>query len=211
MITADPIFDAAAFKALAGATDAQIADLESFRALLADWNHRMNLVGPSAMPNFWSRHVWDSAQLQSFMPDAKIWADVGAGAGFPGIVLAILMKQTAGSTVHLIESMAKRCRFLSHVVDRLDLPAKVHNRRAEEVSLRGVQVVTARACAPMTRLLGFCWPLLKEGASGLFLKGQSLDTEMEEAEKAWRFKATIFPSRSDVSGSIVKIEGLSRA
>ena len=71
----------------------------------------MNLVGPSALAEFWSRHAWDSAQLQQFAPDARVWADLGAGAGFPGLVLAILLKDTPGTTIHLVESMAKRCRF----------------------------------------------------------------------------------------------------
>ncbi len=188
-----------------------MADLEAYRVLLADWNNRMNLVGPSALQSFWLRHAWDSAQLKTLAPEAKTWADVGAGAGFPGVVLAILLKQTPGATVHLIESMTKRCRFLTEVVERLGLNAEVHNVRAESVRLKGVDVVTARACAPLPRLLAFSWPLLRGGAFGLFLKGQSLGGELEEAQKAWIFKASVSPSRSDPTGAIVKIEDLSRA
>ena len=210
MILAEASFGAEDFRALVNATDPQMADLEVYRAILTEWNERMNLVGPSAMPMFWLRHAWDSAQLRTIMPEASVWADVGAGAGFPGLVLAILMKQTPNAAVHLIESMAKRCRFLSHVIEQLGLPAKVHHARAETVALRHVEVVTARACAPMTRLLDLSWPLLRQGAPGLFLKGQGLGGELVEAKKVWSFQETVFPSRSDPSGAIVKIEGVAR-
>src|SRR5271170_1143915 len=135
-------FGAAEFAAKTGAADGQMADLERYRALLAEWNERMNLVGPSAMETFWSRHAWDSAQLLAFAPEAKVWADIGAGAGFPGLVLAILLKDTPNAKVHLVESMAKRCRFLSEMVSSLSLPAVVHNARAETVRIDGVEVVT---------------------------------------------------------------------
>jgi 16S rRNA (guanine527-N7)-methyltransferase len=207
----DQPFEEAAFSAAAGATQAQMADLESYRALLAEWSERMNLVGPSAMDAFWSRHAWDSAQLAFAAPEARVWADVGSGAGFPGVVLAILLKSLPGARVHLIESMHKRCRFLEEVLRRLELPAIVHHARAEALDLKGVEVVTARACAPLDRLLEYCWPLLKQGAVGLFLKGEKVDAEMVEAKKLWRFKASTTPSKSDSSGVILKIESLSRA
>jgi 16S rRNA (guanine527-N7)-methyltransferase len=143
------VTDAASFQAATAASPQQMADLEAFRALLAEWNEVMNLVGPSALAEFWPRHAWDSAQLLKLHPEALTWADLGAGAGFPGLVLAILLKGRANAHVHLVESMAKRCRFLSEVVKTLDLPAAVHNRRAEELKLK-VDAVTARACAPTT-------------------------------------------------------------
>ena len=104
----------------------------------------MNLVGPSALAAFWLRHAYDSAQLLFLAPEALTWADLGAGAGFPGIVLAIKLKGREGAHVHLVESMAKRCRFLSEVVAALDLPATVHNVRAESLEIK-VDAVTARA------------------------------------------------------------------
>jgi 16S rRNA (guanine527-N7)-methyltransferase len=203
-------FGAEDFKAKTDAGAPQMADLETYRGLLADWNGRMNLVGPSAMEAFWLRHAWDSAQLRALAPDAKVWADVGAGAGFPGIVLAILLKSIPGAEVHLVESMAKRCRFLREVVQRLGLPATVHNARAEETRLPGIEVVTARACAPTARLLQFTEPFFKRGAIGLFLKGKEVDAELIEAKKMWRFRAELSPSLSDPSGRILKVEALSR-
>ncbi|HEY2661734.1 MAG TPA: 16S rRNA (guanine(527)-N(7))-methyltransferase RsmG [Caulobacteraceae bacterium] len=202
-------FGATEFQAMMGASDAQMADLEQFRVLLFDWNTRMNLVGPSAEAEFWSRHVLDSAQLLTHAPDALSFADLGAGAGFPGIVLACLLKGRDGAEVHLVESMAKRCRFLSEVVRVLDLPAVVHNARAEDLTLR-VDVVTARACAPMVRLLGYAQPYLKRGAVGLFLKGQDVEAELAEAAISWSFESHLTPSLSHTQGRIVELKKVSR-
>ena len=188
-----PGLSADAFAELAGATPAQLADLEQFRVLLVDWNSRMNLVGPATLPDFWSRHAWDSAQLLRLAPDALTWADLGAGAGFPGLVLAVLGKGRPSFHVHLVESTAKRCRFLTEVVDALDLPATVHNARAESLTLK-VEVVTARACAPLWRLLGHAEPYLQAGALGLFLKGQDVAVEMSEATRYWVFDADVVGS-----------------
>ena len=200
-------FGAAAFQAATLATPAQMADLEAFRAHLADWNTRMNLVGPSALADFWLRHAFDSAQLLTLAPDANRWADLGAGAGFPGLVLAILLKDRPGAKVHLIESMAKRCRFLSEMVETLALPALVHHARAEDLDM-SVDVVAARACAPLVRLFGYAQPYLKRGAVGLFLKGQDVVAELEAATISWRFEADLIDSLSHTDGHIVCIRKL---
>jgi 16S rRNA (guanine527-N7)-methyltransferase len=203
------LFDAGAFQARVGASAAQMADMHAFRDLLIEWNGRMNLVGPSALGEFWRRHAFDSAQLCEIEPQARTWADLGAGAGFPGLVLAILTKHRPEAHVHLVESVAKRCRFLQTVVDALALPATVHNARAEDLSLR-VDVVTARACAPMARLLGYAWPYLRADAVGLFLKGQDVGFELQEAARYWKFVADLIPSLSYSEGRIVRVKGVSR-
>ena len=203
------VTDAASFAAATGAGPTAMADLEAFRALLEDWNGRMNLVGPSALAEFWPRHAYDSAQLLALAPDALGWADLGAGAGFPGIVLAILLKDRPGARVELVETLQKRCRFLQAVVDALSLPATVHNGRAETQQMK-VDVVTARALAPMERLLGYAEPYLKRGAVGLFLKGQDVASELTEATKCWKFEASTTPSLSHPQGRIVRIKGLAR-
>ncbi|HWA61563.1 MAG TPA: 16S rRNA (guanine(527)-N(7))-methyltransferase RsmG [Caulobacteraceae bacterium] len=200
----------AQFAALAGAEDEQVADLARFLEILRDWNARMNLVGASTLDAFWSRHAWDSAQLLRLAPDALTWADLGAGAGFPGVVLAILLKGREEAMVHLVESMAKRCRFLTETAGALALPARVHNARAEDLKLK-VDVVTARAVAPLTRLLGFAQPYIARGATGLFLKGQDADAEIAEARQMWRFEVDVLPSLSDPRGRILRIERLARA
>lgn len=190
-------------------------DLHRYFDLLSTWNGRMNLVGPSALASFWPRHAWDSAQLLDHAPEARVWADIGAGAGFPGLVLAILIKPRDRAHVHLVESMAKRCLFLREVAADLDLPVTVHNHRAEEVALPAVQVVAARAVASMPKLLGFAAPLLAgrrpDQTIGLFLKGTSAEEELTEARQMWDFDAELLPSRSDPSGRIVRIERLRRA
>jgi len=200
-------FDAAAFQAATGASDAAMADLEAYRALLADWNGRMNLVGPSALEDFWLRHAYDSAQLLALAPRALRWVDIGPGAGFPGVVLAILLKGRAGAVVHLVESMIKRCRFLEAVVAELGLPAELHNARAEDLSI-DCDVVVARACAPLVRLFGYARPYLKRGAVGLFLKGQDVASELEAATISWRFKADLIVSLSHTEGRIVRVKRL---
>lgn len=204
-----PLLDAAGYQALTGATEAQMADLVAFQTLLAEWNAVMNLVGPLTLATYWTRHALDSSQLLALAPEARTWADLGAGAGLPGVVLAIRLKGREGATVHLVESMTKRCRFLEVAAKALDLPIEIHNARAEALRLK-VDVVTARACAPMTKLLGFAEPYLNRGATGLFLKGQDVAAELTEAMKAWAFASELLPSQSDPRGRVVQVKRLSR-
>jgi 16S rRNA (guanine527-N7)-methyltransferase len=204
------VVDAGSFARASAATPSQVADLERYRGLLAVWNERMNLVGPATLEVFWNRHAWDSAQLLSLAPDARVWADLGAGAGLPGVVLAVMGKGREGFHVHLVESMAKRCRFLTEVVSELDLPATIHNSRAEDLQL-AVDIVTARACAPLSRLLGYARPYLKAGTMGLFLKGQDVAAELAEASRSWELEADTIQSRSDARGRIVRVRRLGRA
>ena len=143
-------------------------------------------------------------------PEALTWADLGAGAGFPGVVLAILMKGREGAHVWLIDSLGKRCRFLQEIVDTLDLRATVIIGRAEEQQVT-CDVVTARAVAPMEKLLGYAQPYFQRGAQGLFLKGERAESELIEARKSWHFEAELAPSQSDARGRIVTIRSLRRA
>jgi 16S rRNA (guanine527-N7)-methyltransferase len=200
----------AIFQQKTQATPEQMADLEAFRLRLAEANEVMNLVGPDSLPDFWNRHAWDSAQLLTHAPDALTWADLGAGAGFPGVVLTILLKGREGSHVWLIDSLGKRCRFLQEIVNALGLPATVLNGRAEEQRVR-CDIVTARAVAPMDKLLGYAQPYFERGAQGLFLKGEKAESELLEARKSWHFQAELVPSQSDARGRIVTVRSLKRA
>ena len=200
-----------AFASATGASSAEMGDLESFRALLGEWNTRMNLVGPSGLTQFWLRHAYDSAQLLHVEHSVRSWADVGAGAGFPGVVLAILSKRRGDARVHLIEATGKRIRFLETVCNALALPAMVHHGRAEALAPPAdIEVVTARACAPLTRLLGYTESFFQAGARGVFLKGREVEAEVSEAQRSWKFRAELLPSHSDPSGRILRIEGLTR-
>ena len=197
------------FQALTGAWPERMADLEAFRELLVETNEVMNLVGPDSLPDFWNRHAYDSAQLLDLAPQAKTWADLGAGAGFPGVVLAILLKGRADSHVWLIDSLRKRCRFLQEVVDELDLPATVVWGRAEDQAIK-VDVVTARALAPLEKLLGYAQPYMARGAQGLFLKGEKAELELQEARKVWQVDGDLSVSRSDPRGRILTVRTLRR-
>jgi len=197
------------FQTLRGATPAQMADLETLIDRLTIANAVMNLVGPDSLAEVWSRHVLDSAQLLDLAPGAGTWADLGAGAGFPGLVLAILLKDQADSHVWLIDSLGKRCRFLQTVVETLSLRATVVNGRAEDQRIK-VDVVTARALAPMDRLLGYAQPYLQRGAQGLFLKGEKAEAELIQARKVWQFDSDLSVSRSDPRGRIVSVRSLRR-
>jgi 16S rRNA (guanine527-N7)-methyltransferase len=198
------------FQTLRSATPAQMADLGTLIERLTAANAVMNLVGPDTIPDVWNRHIFDSAQLLDLVDEAATWADLGAGAGFPGLVLAILLKERADSHVWLVDSLGKRCRFLQEVVDALSLRATVVNGRAEDQRIK-VDVVTARALAPMDRLLGYAQPYLQRGAQGLFLKGEKAEVELIEARKVWQFDSSLSVSRSDPRGRIVSVRSLRRA
>jgi len=197
------------FQGLTGAAPDRMADLEVFLTRLTEANAVMNLVGPASLSDFWNRHAWDSAQLMDHGGLARTWADLGAGAGFPGLVLAILLKDRPQSHVWLIDSLQKRCRFLQAIVDDLSLPATVVWGRAEEQAIK-VDIVTARAVAPLTRLFGYAQPYLSRGAQGLFLKGEKAETELQEAREVWQVDADLSASRSDPRGRIVTVRSLKR-
>lgn len=179
-----------------------------FVDLLLEWNERLNLVAPSTLADVWHRHLWDSAQLAPLMPEGtKTIVDLGSGAGFPGMVLAILLADR-GITVHLIDSTRKKCRFLEAVAEATGAPAQVHWARAEDLKGLKADVVTARAVAPLDRLFPLAHPFFRPDTVGLFLKGRSLNDELTLATKSWRLDATPIPSRSDPSGFVLRVTGL---
>jgi len=187
-----------------------IARLEGHRRLLAEWSQRMNLVGPKELEAFWSRHALDSAQLLALAPQAKSWVDLGSGAGFPGLVVAALVADAPGSVVHLVESTGKKAAFLRAVAEELALPVTVFNERIEAFGAgQGpYDVVTARALAPLPRLIAYAKPILDRGAIGLFHKGADLDAELAAANDALNggaFRADVLESLSDPRGRIVRI------
>lgn len=174
---------------------------------LTGWNERLNLVAPSTIPDVWRRHLWDSAQLVSLVPEgAKTLVDLGSGAGFPGLVLAILRPDL---DVHLVESIQKKCRFLEAAAEVTETRLTVHCTRAEDLLRLKADVVTARAVAPLERLFPLAYPFFKPGTIALFLKGKALNDELTLAAKSWRLDATPVPSRSDPSGTVLRVTGLS--
>lgn len=182
------------------------ARLDRFVALLREWQARTNLIASSTVAEIWTRHIADSLQLLALAPQAKVWADLGTGAGFPGLVLACALAERPDASVHLVESNQKKAAFLREAVRMTGAPAKVHAERIEEfVTSDPVDVVTARALAPLKNVLALAQPLLKTGAIGLFLKGQDVEAELTEASKYWTIAATLVPSKTSQAGRVVVI------
>jgi 16S rRNA (guanine527-N7)-methyltransferase len=185
--------------------------LDRFVATLLAWQRRMNLVASPTEATLWTRHVADSLQLPELAPEARIWADLGAGGGFPGLVIACGLADIPGAHVHLVESNGKKAAFLHEAVRVTGVPATVHARRIEDFVKNApvpIDVVTARALAPLRKLLTLAYPLLKTGALGLFPKGQDVARELTEAAKCWKIQASLSPSRTDPKAQIVIVRGL---
>jgi 16S rRNA (guanine527-N7)-methyltransferase len=188
--------------------------LDQYVALLTRWQGIKNLVGPSTLASVWTRHIADSAQLVALAPDARTWLDLGSGAGFPGLVVAILLRERPGFHVHLVESNGRKCAFLREVARSLRLPVTVHDGRIEAVLPRlggPVDVVSARALAPLRELIGLTESLLTTGTPGLFPKGQDVGDELTGASKYWRIQASTVASRTDPKARIVVVTQVSRA
>jgi 16S rRNA (guanine527-N7)-methyltransferase len=186
--------------------------LESVVALLERWQAIHNLVGPGTLDDVWERHIADSAQLVDLFPAARRWLDLGSGAGFPGLVIAILLRGVEGASVALVESNQKKCAFLREAVRVTGAPAEVVCDRIESVAKRWAEpldVVTARALAPLPVLCGLVAPLLSRGAVGVFHKGRGLDVEIRDARQTWDIDLVEHGSRVG-EGTLVEIRRLRR-
>ena len=187
--------------------------LDRFAETLLAWQQRINLIAPSTEPKLWTRHIADSLQLLALAPQAKIWVDLGSGGGFPGLVIACALADKPGARVHLVESSTKKAAFLREAARATGAPAEVHAVRIEdfvENLAMPVDVVTARALAPLVRLLTATYPLLKTGALGLFPKGQDVDAELTEAAKCWSIQSSLAPSLTDPKAKIVRATGIEK-
>jgi 16S rRNA (guanine527-N7)-methyltransferase len=185
--------------------------LDRFVALLLETQRHTNLVGSGALPELWTRHVADSLQLLALAPEGRVWLDIGSGGGFPGLVIACALADQPGRVVHLIESNGKKAAFLRQVIRALSLPAQVHEQRIESLAPGiAADVITARAVAPLTKLLGYVAPLLKKGGKALLLKGQDVERELTDAAKYWTIEAELTPSRTHAAGRIVVVRALRR-
>jgi 16S rRNA (guanine527-N7)-methyltransferase len=185
--------------------------LDRFVALLLATQSHTNLIGRATIGGVWTRHIADSLQLLDLAPEAKVWLDIGAGAGFPGIVIACVLADSSGAAVHLVESQGKKAVFLRQVVADLALPAVVHHQRIEDWS-EAVRpdVVTARAVAPLSKLLGYVVPFVKSGAKALLPKGQDVEAELTEAAKYWIMDTELAPSRTNPASRILIVRALRR-
>jgi len=187
------------------------ARLDIFVDVLLRWQSKVNLVAPSTLPELWTRHIADSLQLLALAPQALVWADLGSGGGFPGMPIACALAGQAGAKIHLIESNGKKAAFLRAAVSATAAPAVVHQERIEkfgESCEEAMQVVTARALAPLKTLCVQAFPFVSKGAVGLFPKGQDVGAELTDAAKYWRLQASRVPSRTSPDGSVVVIRAL---
>ena len=194
------------FLAQTGVSRETLSRLKAYADLLADWNARHNLVAKSTLPDLWHRHLLDSAQLAPLIPDiAHTLADLGSGAGFPGLVLAALRPDLK---VTLHEATTKKCAFLQAAADRMGLKVEIRNARLEELPAQLFDVVTARALAPLPLLLEYAHRFTGANTVCLFLKGQNVGPELTEASKYWNMKASQVPSQTDPSAAIVTVREL---
>ena len=185
-----------------------VARLDQFAALLIERQKTLNLIARSTLPGIWTRHIADSLQLLPLGADARRWIDIGSGAGFPGLVIACALVEVPGASIELVESIQKKATFLREVTQALSLPAIVHAERIEDFTRNNaarVDVVTARAVAPLERLIGYAIPLLKTGALGLFPKGQDVEAELTQASKSWSIEFDLIPSKTDPHARIIRV------
>lgn len=199
--------EAHTFAAETGVSRETLARFEAYAGLLRLWSGRINLVGGATLGDLWRRHFLDSAQLLAHVPaGTRSLVDLGSGAGFPGLVLAIL----GVPGVELIEADARKCAFLREAARVTAAPVTIRNARIEAVMPHIVDVVTARGCAPLDRLLALAQPLIGSGTLCLFPKGEKAEQELTAARQAWKMDVTCHDSRSDPRGVILCLQRVTR-
>lgn len=189
-----------------------VARFDIYAELLNKWQKTINLVSASTLPYIWTRHFADSLQVQAALPEARIWADLGSGAGFPGLVTAVRLADTPGAKVHLIESDSRKCAFLREVSRETQSAAIVHQGRIEDVLptlSERIDAVSARALAPLPQLLAYSRDLIKNGATAAFLKGEKLDDELTHARALDYFddyELSVIRSVTETSGRLLLVK-----
>jgi len=191
------------FAAATGVSRETMARLEAYAALLVAWSARINLVGRATLDDLWRRHFLDSAQLLPLIPaGAQSLVDLGSGAGFPGLVLAVL----GVPGVELVEADRRKAAFLREAARITDAPAIIRGCRIEAAAPRPADVLTARGCAPLDRLLALGKRFIEPQTTCLFLKGARAEEELTEAGKAWTMTVARHPSRADSGGCILLLQ-----
>jgi 16S rRNA (guanine527-N7)-methyltransferase len=195
------------FQAMTNVSRETLVRLQAYADLLVRWQASINLVGPSTLPDLWRRHFLDSAQLLNLAPaNARVWLDLGSGAGFPGLVLAIL----GVPEMHLIESDRRKSTFLGEVARATGTKVHIHRSRVESTSPIPADVITARALAPLASLLALSIRFAGDNTVVLFPKGQDVEKELTEASKSWSMQVERVVSRSDPRGTILRVKGFRR-
>lgn len=216
------VSDADSFLATFRVSRETMERLTLYESLLFKWQASINLVSATTLPDLWRRHMADSAQLAWLAPaDTRVWIDLGSGAGFPGLVVALIWADRAQESaaadfmVHLVESDQRKSAFLREVIRQTGAPAVVHTVRIEslaEADFAGpAGVISARACAPLPELLALAAPFFGPVSTGLFLKGRGVGQELTLARKWWTVDVNEIASMSDPEGTVLDVKGLSRA
>jgi 16S rRNA (guanine527-N7)-methyltransferase len=199
------------FAALTHVSRETLAQLKIHADMLADCNARHNLVSAGSLADVWRRHFWDSAQLIPYIPtSAASLVDLGSGAGFPGLVIAEILRERPRFRVVLYEATTKKCRFLQSVATRLNLQVEIRQGRIEDAAPEIFDCIIARACAPLAKLLAYAQRFWGKETVALLLKGQNVEVELTESNKSWRMEVIRHQSRSDPSGVILEIRELHR-
>jgi 16S rRNA (guanine527-N7)-methyltransferase len=184
-----------------------LAGIDQFTALLLRWNRTVNLISSRDEPFLLERHIDDSLQLVPLMPLPLDRAtDLGSGAGFPGLLLA----RATGVPFDLIEADQRKAAFLREAARVIGAPAKIHAVRIEHASIMPARLVTARALAPLSKLLDLAFPLLAPEGQCLFMKGSSADAELTHAVTQWHMRVDRIPSRTAPTACILRISDISR-
>ncbi len=186
--------------------------LEAYAALLAKWSRRLNLLSRHDLEDLWQRHILDSAQLAAIAPrPARSWLDLGSGAGFPALVCAIIARAESWPTRFiLVEADRRKAAFLRDAARLLELDVQVIDNRIEQLSLPAQDVISARALAPLDKLLGYAAPFCGPATVLLLPKGRQADSELTLARRSWHSRVVRYPSRTDPAATILRLSEVSR-
>lgn len=187
-----------------------MAQIDAFAALLERWQAKINLVGPKTIKEVWTRHIWDAAQIRDHIPaETTSIMDIGSGAGLPGLILAAL----TGARVHSVESDGRKIAFQRQAMMAMGLAEKVvlHNKRVEALPAMGVDVITARAFAPLAKLFELSHKQAHDETLWILPKGQNVALEIEEATKCWTFHVKQVHSETDDQARLLLIHSVRRS
>lgn len=188
-----------------------IEKLKAFVGILREWNSKMNLVSKNSLEDVWQRHILDSLQLVEYLPsNLRHLVDIGSGAGFPGIVLAIVMAEKfPDAKITLVESITKKTVYLNDVCQKLALKnVQIINNRVENIVFKDVDVITARAVAALDVLCGYAYKIFGSKGLMLFLKGKTYEQEHELAGKNWHYAMKLYPNRYSDDGVVMELRDL---
>lgn len=203
-------------ESLLGVSRETLDRLKSYASLLQRWNKRINLVAPATLATLWRRHIADSAQLADLAPDARTWIDLGSGAGLPGLIVAAIRQgRDPLDQMTLVESDTRKSAFMAEAARAMELKVQIETRRIEAREAMGgrqdtYDVISARALAPLDRLIALAAPYMSANSVALFPKGRNVELELTAARRHWNMKLDSMPSITDPDAVILKVKELSR-